>query len=162
MDITLTHTLKSNPIVAIQAPPSKRREGFFSSFASSRQASASDLLPSPAALATRAQGEGSPPHAAAAPSQLRPLLHHRCQSSRLAHVIWWLLLFSSTTRAQTRHGCVYYPRGLAPCQAPRKAAGNSTSNAPRQRQFGVGGSSTSRSPSAASAAAADVSPAEQQ
>jgi hypothetical protein len=52
------------------------------------------------------------------------------QRSRLAHVIWWLLLFASATRAQTRPGCVNYPRGLAPFQTPRKAAGNSTSNAP--------------------------------
>ena len=125
--------------------------------ASSRQASASDLLPSPAALATCAQGEGSPPHAAAAPSQFRPLLHHRCQSSRLAHVIWWLLLFSSTTRAQTRHGCVYYPRGLAPCQTPQRRPATPRQMLPHQRQFDVDGSSTSRSPSAASAAATELS-----
>jgi hypothetical protein len=49
------------------------------------------------------------------------------------------------------------PRGdLAPCQTPQKAAGNSISNIPRERQFGVGESSTPRSPSAAPAAASDL------
>ena len=76
--IPLANILKSNPKRSFSSVASQ------SSFASSRQASASDLLPSPAALATRAQGEGSPPRAAAAPSQRRPLLHHRYQSSRLA------------------------------------------------------------------------------
>jgi hypothetical protein len=42
-----------------------------SSFSATRRAFASDLLPSPVALATCAQGEGSPPHAAATPSQRR-------------------------------------------------------------------------------------------
>ena len=66
-----THYVPSDPSAAGAS---------FSSFSSSRQASVFDLLPSPAALATRAQGEGSPPHAAAAPSQRRP-----SSASSLAH-----------------------------------------------------------------------------
>ena len=66
-----THYIPSDPSAAGAS---------FSSFSSSRQASVFDLLPSPAALATRAQGEGSPPHAAAAPSQRRP-----SSASSLAH-----------------------------------------------------------------------------
>ena len=66
-----THYIPSDPRAAGAS---------FSSFSSSRQASVFDLLPSPAALATRAEGEGSPPHAATAPSQRRP-----SSASSLAH-----------------------------------------------------------------------------
>jgi hypothetical protein len=151
--IPLANILKSNPKRSFSSVASQ------SSFASSRQASASDLLPSPAALATRAQGEGSPPRAAAAPSQRRPLLHHRCQSSRLAHVIWWLLLFSFTTRAQTRPGCVPTQEASHPARRLERRPATPRQMLPRRRQFGVGRSSTSRSPSAASATATKLSPA---
>ena len=94
--IPLANILKSNPKRSFSSVASQ------SSFASSRQASASDLLPSPAALATRAQGEGSPPRAAAAPSQRRPLLHHRYQSSRLArHLVASPLLLPAPPRLGT-------------------------------------------------------------
>ena len=78
-------TLHINPTITsphayyIPSDPSAAGASF-SSFSSSRQASVFDLLPSPAALATRAQGEGSPPHAAAASSQRRP-----SSASSLAH-----------------------------------------------------------------------------
>ena len=69
-------TLHINPTITsphthyIPSDPSASGASF-SSFSASRRASASDLLPSPVALATCAQGEGSPPHVAAAPSQRR-------------------------------------------------------------------------------------------
>jgi hypothetical protein len=97
--ILSTHSVKSNPSVS------------FSSFASSRQASVSDLLPSPAALATCAHGEGGPPHAVAASRQLR------------------LLLLSSIAPS---------PLGITPCRVGFPSAPNSRhrSSASRCSRFG--------------------------
>ena len=126
--IPLANILKSNPKRSFSSVASQ------SSFASSRQASASDLLPSPAALATRAQGEGSPPRAAAAPSQRRPLLHHRYQSSRLARHLVASSSCSSPTRDSRRVlgvGPGTPLPGLVALPTRRQAGiGHSTSNAP--------------------------------
>ena len=129
-----THYIPSDPRAAGAS---------FSSFSSSRQASVFDLLPSPAALATRAQGEGSPPRAAAAPSQRRPLLHHRYQSSRLArHLVASPLLLPAPPRLGTPGRSVVGPGTPLPASSLAVAtpAGISTQRRmlPRQRRFGVG------------------------
>jgi len=135
--IPLANILKSNPKRSFSSVASQ------SSFASSRQASASDLLPSPTAPATRAQGEGSPPRAAAAPSQRRPLLHHRYQSSRLArHLVASPLLLPAPPRLGTPGRSVVGPGTPLPASSLAVAtpAGISTQRRmlPRQRRFGVG------------------------